>query len=795
MANNNRREFMKMMGMTALTSSLSETIAKALTIPANNQTGTIQDVEHIVILMQENRPFDHHFGTLQGVRGFSDPRAININLPLASGSGSTPVPVFLQPAGAANVKNGFAVAPNSNNLGGPADGAPVVPPFRVNPAEVNPSQMMLGLTYLPGTNHGWANTQECWNLGQHDTWASKNGPMVMSYMTRQDLPYHYALADAFTVGDAYHSSLMGPTNPNRCYLWTGCVGNVDYLGAGGVDGLGAGPVTGNGLSLNNAYYVWETFPETLQAAGITWKIYQDLAGTTFGPDFGDGTSNNFAGNYTDNPVLYFKQYETAAPGTPLYDNGCTGTQIINTLPASTAAAPQWLSWAESLFAQFASDVAGGNLPQVSWIISPAGYSEHPSWPVDYGAWYISQIFGILVSNPDLFSKTVFIINYDEADGSFDHILPPTPPLTSAYGASTVSIENEIITNATPNGPVGLNCRVPFLAISPWSKGGYVNSQLFDHTSVIQFIEKRFGVLSPNLSPWRRAVAGDLTSCFNFTNPNAAAVSLPGTSSYLPPTAELAGGSGTTFTPSLGTVILGVPAQETGIRPARALPYQMDVQLVANASAQTVTLTFLNTGSAAVVFQVRSGNTADVVRTYTVEDGKQLADTWNATPFYALSVYGPNGFVRYFNGSIGNHSAALTVAAGYGSQYSPDSIAAIGWTITNVVGSRAQVNVLNAYTGNAITQTVAPNGQFSGGLSLDAFYGWYDLIVTVSGDRSFQVSARGSCRNRTGQQHGSGPRGRRPTAAESPVCNSGIVKSGFSSKRWVAAHNRLAHRFR
>ncbi len=208
--------------------------------------------------------------------------------------------------------------------------------------------------------------------------------------------------------------------------------------------------------------------------------------------------------------------------------------------------------------------------------------------------------------------------------------------------------------------------MPFLVISPWSKGGYVNSQVFDHTSVIQFIEKRFGVSSRNISPWRRAVTGDLTSCFNFANPNAATVSLPSTSSFLPPVAELAGGDTTTFTPSLSTVILGVPAQEPGIRPARALPYQMDVQAVANASTNTVTLTFSNTGAAAVVFQVRSGNAADVVRTYTVESGKQLADNWNVTPFYNLYVYGPNGFVRYFNGSIGNHSAALTVVASYSS---------------------------------------------------------------------------------------------------------------------------------
>ena len=374
--------------------------------------------------------------------------------------------------------------------------------------------------------------------------------MAMSYMTRDDIPYHYALADAFTVGDAYHCSIMGPTNPNRCYLWTGCIGNVNYLGSGGTDGLGAGPVTYNGLSVNNAYFVWETFPEVLQAAGVSWKIYQDLAGATFAPDFGDGTGNSFAGNFTDNSMLYFNQYATAAPGTPLFDNAATGTEIINTIPSASAPAQAWQAWAEHLFDEFRSDVKGGKLPQVSWIVAPAGYTEHSDWPINYGAWYISQIFDILVSNPEVFSKTVFIVNYDEADGSFDHIVPPTPPQTPAYGASTVSIENEIVTTSTPNGPIGLGTRVPFLAISPWSKGGYVNSQVFDHTSVIQFIEKRFGVFERNISPWRRAVAGDLTSVFNFANPNDAHASLPGTSGYLPPVAELAGGNVNTFMPTL-----------------------------------------------------------------------------------------------------------------------------------------------------------------------------------------------------------------------------------------------------
>src|SRR5271155_5472823 len=150
-----RRQFLQLMGMTALGSSLKTNIAKALGIPAHNRTGTIEDVEHIIILMQENRPFDHHFGTLRGVRGFSDPRAVNINLPLQSGTGTTPASVFLQQAGAANIAAGFAVPPNYGNRGGPADGVDVIPPFRVNPASVSPGLTSLGLTYFPGTDHSW----------------------------------------------------------------------------------------------------------------------------------------------------------------------------------------------------------------------------------------------------------------------------------------------------------------------------------------------------------------------------------------------------------------------------------------------------------------------------------------------------------------------------------------------------------------------------------------------------------------------------------------------------------------
>jgi phospholipase C len=733
MSKTDRRTFLKLTGMTAAAmSTLQANIAKALAIPAHNRTGTINDVEHVVILMQENRPFDHHFGTLRGVRGYNDPRAISINLPLASGTGTTPASVFLQPAGAANVAAGYGVPPDS--VGGPSDGADVIPPFRVNPASFGLSN--LGGSYLPGTDHGWGATHSAWNQGQYDRWAIQNGPWVMSYMNRDDLPYHYALADAFTIGDAYHCGIMGPTNPNRCYLWTGSIGNVDYLGAAGTDGHGAGPITYNGLSVNGAYLAWETFPEVLDAAGVSWKLYQDLEGATFAPDFGDGTGNSFAGNYTDNSLLYFNQYATSSPTSELFQGGCTGTQIMSSIPSSSAPESDWLAWQEQLFSQFRSDVESGKLPQVSWICAPAGYTEHSDYPINYGAWYISQVLDILVSNPEVFSKTVFIINYDEADGSFDHISPPTPPPTPGAGASTVNYDLEIVNDpaSNPSGPIGLGTRVSFLAISPWSKGGYVVSQTFDHTSTIRFIEKRFGVFEKNISPWRRAVVGDLTSAFNFVNPNDAHVHLPSTQDFLPSVAELAGGNVNDLPVTPSTVILGVPKQEKGIRPSRALPYELDVEASVNAS--TVNLKFLNTGKATAVFQVRSGNPGDVVRYYTVEPGKHLADSWSAVPSYSLSVSGPNGFLRSFTGSSGG--AALKVR----SSYETEGPGSIELEITNVSAHKTAVTVLDAYTGNSINQFLNPHDDFEKELSLGQFHGWYDLIVTVAGDPTFKYRLAG-----------------------------------------------------
>jgi phospholipase C len=170
-----------------------------------------------------------------------------------------------------------------------------------------------------------------------------------------------------------------------------------------------------------------------------------------------------------------------------------------------------------------------------------------------------------------------------------------------------------------------------------------------------------------------------------------------------------------------------------------LPYHLDVHGSVDASNSTVCLTFFNTGRATAVFQVRSGNVADPVRHYTVEPGKTLAGTWNVASSYHLSVYGPNGFVRYFNGSIGSSAAVLDVRSSYDRD---DDRGSLEWSITNLAADHAEVSVLDAYTGESSRWLLRPGETFEGEVSLRQFHGWYDLIVTVAGDATFKYRLAG-----------------------------------------------------
>ncbi len=674
MNNFGRRDFLKTMGAAAAALPLS--IEKALAIPAHNRTRSIQDVEHIVILTQENRSFDHYFGSMRGVRGFNDPRAVT----LPSGKS-----VWHQPIGANELL-----------------------PFR-------PGVPSVGNTFLPDVPHGWTDSHNAWNKGQYDQWVPNKGPTAMTYMNRNDIPYHYALADAFTVCDAYYCSVMGPTDPNRYYLWTGWLGN---------DGNGGGPVISNA----EVGYDWSSFPELLEKAGISWKIYQDIGdGLTAAGFWGWTGDKPYVGNYGDNSLLYLHQYQNALPGTALADKAKTGTAI-----------QKFGMDPVHLLDVFRADVASGKLPQVSWIAAPEAYTEHPNWAPNYGAWYMSQFVDILASNPELFSKTVFLVNYDEAGGFFDHLVPPTPHTSSADGASTVPTTFEIY--PPDQNPYGLGTRVPMIVISPWSKGGYVNSQVFDHTSVIKFIETRFGggLFETNISPWRRSITGDLTTAFNFKNPNEDDdFQLPSTSTYKP-TKYVTYPSFQVETPTNQSV----PPQEPGVRPARALPYSLHAHGLLQVSNGAMNLDFKNIGDATAVFQVRDGSNAHLPRTYTVEPGKTLSDSWTlgsiGVPNCDLSVYGPNGFFRGFKGSVSSlRSSQLDVVASYDTKTNKITL-----TIKNTATHDAKVSIANQYKGKSIALTIKGGATGSQTWSLNSVSGWYDLIVTTDADSSISYHFAG-----------------------------------------------------
>ena len=376
----------------------------------------LSDIDHIIVLMKENRSFDHYFGTLGGVRGFDDATA----LALPDGR-----PVFYQP----DVQH--------------PDG--YVLPFRLDTRRTSAQR-------LNDLNHAWGPQHACWNAGTMDAWLRTHravdgtaGPLTMGYLARDDLPFYYALADAFTICDGYHASMFGPTHPNRLFLMTGTIDAGGQFGA---------PVLVNG----RRDLRWETYPERLDRAGISWRIYHDYD------------------DYGCNVVKYFSAYARSAKGSPLRD------RALRTRPHY----------------ELLHDLATGNLPQVTWIVPTSAVSEHPDFLPAAGENHTREVLEALWSNPVTWAKSVVIVNYDENDGQFDHVPPPTPPPETP---------GEFV-----NGlPVGLGFRVPCLVVSPFSRGGYVVSDTFDHTSTLRLIEARFGVEVPYLSRWRRETCGDLTT--------------------------------------------------------------------------------------------------------------------------------------------------------------------------------------------------------------------------------------------------------------------------------------------
>jgi phospholipase C len=434
-----RRLLRSAAGMAAATALMPPNVRRMLA-QGQSRPGLPGDIRHVVILMQENRSFDHYFGTLAGVRGFGDPQALKLS-------------------------DGRSVLyqPDSENPKG------YLLPFHLDTLTSSAQK-------IPSTSHAWEVQHAAWNGGKMDQWlpahrmadGETKGPYVMGYYTRADIPFQYALAESFTICDSYHCSVFGPTWPNRMYLMTGMIDP---------EGQGGGPILKNVVPTGG--YTWTTYPERLQAAGVSWKIYEQQD------------------SYGCNMLANFKIFQQAAKGSDLYSKG----MLVS---------PE---------GQFEYDARHDKLPTVSWIIPTSFQSEHPDYMPADGAAFVASKIDAIAANQDVWAKTVFILNYDENDGLFDHVPPPVAP------------------DGTPREfvgglPIGGGFRVPCIIVSPWTAGGWVCSQPFDHTSVLQFLEKFTGVREPNITEWRRRAFGDLTSAFRFGQTGSAAPTLPDTSGPL-----------------------------------------------------------------------------------------------------------------------------------------------------------------------------------------------------------------------------------------------------------------------
>ena len=715
-----------LMGGAALWNTLPVSIQKALAISPDAGT-TFYDAEHIVLLMQENRSFDHCFGTLRGVRGFGDPRAVKI---------PGDKPVWFQPDKEGNR----------------------FPPFRLNMKDTK-------ATWMGGVPHSWEDQVDARNEGKYDGWieAKRPGnpdyqhiPLTMGYYTRRDIPFYYALADAFTVCDQHFCAALTGTTTNRSYFWTGKTHGSE----------GEKPRVRNGELTYHKEADWVTFPERLEEHGVSWKVYQNEISLPT-----DVEDDSLLANFTDNNLEWFTQYgvwhaeafqsflkkqlevlpveieklkqkdQTEEIAEELRKKQNELAQAKEILVKWTPERFEKLSEKEKnlnrkgfttnlgdpdyhkieqltyqdgtetrstavpkgdILHQFREDVKNGELPTVSWLVAPQKFSDHPSAPW-YGAWYISEVLDILTQNPEVWKKTIFILNYDENDGYFDHVPPFTAPDTSdpasgkiSEGLSTagefVRLEEEVAAGfeagRSRTSPVGLGFRVPLIVASPWSRGGWVNSEVCDITSTIQFMEhflsRKTGreIKETNISSWRRAISGDLTSVFRpyqgeamelpvwldrnqFVKEiyNASFKDIPDNFKMILPDSPLDEGL--------------LPGQEPGTRLSTALNYELyadghleGANFVLSMKAGNRQFGEKSLGApfnvqAPGLFKKASGKGNESYRTWSfaVAAGDELRYAFPLRDFqgdaYHLCLHGPNGFFRELLGSKKFRGAEIT----------------------------------------------------------------------------------------------------------------------------------------
>lgn len=815
-----RRSFIKSaamaMGATGVATGVPEAIQKAFAIdPVPGSTW--KDAEHVVILMQENRSFDHALGSLQGVRGFNDPRAIR----QANGNS-----IFLQTS---------------------ASGETYVP-WRLDIKDTR-------ITWMGSLSHARNTQVDAWNHGHHNNWIetkrsgladAHNIPMTMGHYTREDLPFYYALADAFTVCDQNYCGVMTSTTPNRSLLWTGTVRSEQNPHSS--------VYMRNDQFWGNGGLKWKTFPERLQDAGVSWKIYQNeiksteldheesawlgnvgnvvAAFSAFNLNLHNAGSKNtqqqiIAANAklkelkesplgndvqadrdaeikeTEAHLASLQQELKKGGGGDLHklpprdqelhmrafvtNAGDDNYHKLETISFEADGKKQSMKVpAGDVLHQFRKDVEQGHLPTVSWLVPPGAFSDHPSHPW-FGAWYLSEVVNILTHNPDVWKKTIFIMTYDENDGYFDHApsYVAADPQNRGSGRASAGIDTALEYSYAPDelaqgvkakdarsGPIGLGYRVPMIVASPWSRGGYVNSQLFDQTSTLQFMEKFIEAKSgkqvreENLSAFRRAILGDMTSVFRpfdakvpdmpFHDRNKFVEGIQAAKNKEIPTnfKKVTDAEIKAFNENPRSV-KGIAQQEPGTRPANALPYEMYCEGDFNPTSKVFGLAmragnavhgdrsagvpynvyFRNTAKASGVAARGADNVNMFVATYAVKAGDTLQEGLPQQLFkdgkYEVHVHAPNGFYREFSGD--GSAPAVVSRCVYEKGLNGTLTGNVEARLKNVSANPITVTVAdNSYKTGTQVKELKPGEMVSVRVDLQKQRGWYDFTVQTAG---------------------------------------------------------------
>lgn len=745
-----RKDFLKnamlMTGGMFFSDALCASIYKAANInPANNSS--YLDAEHIVFLMQENRSFDHMFGSMQGVRGFDDPRAIHLH------NGNK---VWLQ----MDEKNDTYL------------------PFHLDILNTK-------ATWMSDLPHSWTDQTDARNNGSYDKWliAKKSGrkeykhmPLTMGYYNRIDLPFYYTLADAFTICDQNFCSVLSSTTPNRLHFWSGTLRDrKDKNMFANVWNQDAKPWN---------LVDWKTFPERLQEEGISWKVYQNelykqgLA----------GEEEDWLDNFGDNTLENFKQFNVHAYNKAAYNNlSASEKELHDRAFCTNKKDPDYRTLTpytyhdgkqqreinipkSDVLMQFRSDVEEGKLPTVSWLVPSGKFSDHPGHPW-FGQWYISEVFNILTKNPEVWKKTIFVLTYDENDGYFDHIPPYVPPHPNVADtgklSSNLDAKEEYVFDISQQSdqknariaPIGLGYRVPMIIASPWSRGGWVNSEIFDHTSSLQFLERFFekklgkAIFDNNISAWRRNICGDLTSSFReFKYSDDSNIKFFEKNELIERVHKAKFKDvPTNFKRLTSTEIYAVnqrlpdsllPKQEPGTRPSVALTYTMDVnaklmdddifKFVFQVSDKVFGKDTV--GAPFIVYKYNKENEPiNIPRNYAVSPADTINDSWqldkNIENTYHFAVQGPNGFFREFKGDIELKDIDLIILHDY------DVIrwkkkAHLKIIISCNQPSNNTVSIIHHAYNKKEEQVKLLKGQTEKKLDFANSHGWYDFSVII-----------------------------------------------------------------